>query len=154
MSPTDLNHWLLCYSAFIGYHAPPEQFICERYLDGIAMVARTDSHMDFSIHSVVAFYFAMKESMKLYGSWIEGSFGAALKAFAATTLKRVDEPHFDRLIEVGESVNSGKGVPHAMTLNDVGVMKTLCDAYLLSTFQRLGPKGIAAAKSRDDNSVS
>ena len=47
----------------------------------------------------------------------------------------------ERLIELGESVNSGRGIPHAMTINDAGVMKAICDVYLIGTFQEhgLGP---------------
>lgn len=51
----------------------------------------------------------------------------------------VDEEHFDRLLEVGDSVNTGKGVPYAMTMNDVGVMKALCDVFLIRAFQKREP---------------
>lgn len=136
----DLNRWALCFGRFLHYDLPTELAICERYLDGLGLIAKSDVHMAFEVQAVVAFYLALKDAMKLYGPWVDEPFGIAMKQFAAEALHTVDYPHVDRLIEVGESINSGKGVPHAMTMNDVGVMKTLCDVYLIRTFQRLGPK--------------
>jgi hypothetical protein len=43
------------------------------------------------------------------------------------------------VVAVGESVNTGTPAPHAMNMNDVGVMKALCDLFLIRTFRKLGP---------------
>ena len=139
LDQADLNRWVLCFGSLLRYRKSPELDICERYLDGLAMIGKSDAHMAFEIQAVVAFHLALKTAMKHHGAWGDEAFGVALKRFAADALTVVDEPHFDRLIEVGESVNTGRGVPHAMNMNDVGVMKTLCDVYLLRTFEKLGP---------------
>jgi AbiV family abortive infection protein len=140
LEAADLNRWALIFGHLLRYEKPIELNICERYLDGLTMIAKSDAHMAFEIQAVVAFYLAFRDAMKLYGAWTEGEeFSVAMKRFAAEGLKTVDDEHFDRLAEVGESVNSGRGVPHAMTMNDVGVMKAFCDVFLIRTFQRLGP---------------
>lgn len=142
LEASDLNRWALCFGHFLRYEQPTELNICERYLDGLGMIATSDAHMAFEIQAVVAFYLALKDAMKHYGSWaVDEPFGVAMKRFAAAGLGTVDDDHFDRLVEVGDSVNTGRGVPHAMTMNDVGVMKALCDVFLIRTFQKLGPGG-------------
>lgn len=142
LGAVELNRWTLCFGHFLRYELPTELNICERYLDGLGMIAKSDAHMSFEIQAVVAFYLAFKDAMRHYGAWATGEpFGVATKRFAAEGLRTVDDEHFDRLVEVGDSVNSGRGVPHAMTMNDVGVMKALCDVFLLRTFQKLGPVG-------------
>jgi len=140
LEDADLSRWALCFGHLLRYHEPAELNICERYLDGLGMIAKSDAHMSFEIQAVAAFYLAFKEAMKLYAAWAEPEpFGVAMKRFAAERLRTVDDEHFDRLVEVGESVNSGRGVPHAMTMNDVAVMKAFCDLFLIRTFQSLGP---------------
>lgn len=150
----DLNRWVLCLGILLTYHQSPEVDMCERYLDGLTMIAKSDSHMAFEIQSVAAFYMALKHAMKIYGSWGDEPFGDALRRFTSEALSSVDEPHIERLLAVGESVNSGVPVPHAMNMNDVGVMKALCDVYLLRTFQRLGPGGTGRATGQESDSMT
>lgn len=84
---------------------------------------------------------AFRDAMKHFGGWAaDEPFGVAMKRFAAEGLRAVDDEHLDRLLTVGDSVNSGRPVPHAMTMNDVGVMKAFCDVYLIRTFQKRGER--------------
>jgi len=107
-------------------------------------MARSDAHMAFEIQSVAAFYMALKDAMKHFGGWAaDEPFGVAMKRFAAAGLCAVDDEHFDRLIGIGDSVNTGIPVEHAMTMNEVGVMTAIVDMYLIRTFHRVGPGGVA-----------
>ncbi len=140
LEAADLNRWVLCFGHLLRFDKPIELNICERYLDGLTMIAKSDAHMAFEIQTVAAFYMALKDAMKRFGGWDANEpFGVAIKRFAAEGLRVTDDEHFDRLISIGNSVNSGRPVQHAMTMNDVGVMKALCDVYLIRAFQRLGP---------------
>jgi|GEM_PF-821787 len=159
LEAADLNRWALCFGHLLRFEQPIELNICERYLDGLTMIAKSDAHMSFEIQTVAAFYMAFRDAMKRFGGWTAGEpFGIAMKRFAAEGLGAVDDGHFDRLLDVGESVNSGRPVPHAMTMNDVGVMKAFCDVYLIRTFQRLGPGGTATddklGDARSDGSAT
>lgn len=133
-----LDRWTLCVVRMLQYREPSEAAICERYLEGLAMMHRTDVHMSFEIQAVVAFYLALKTAMQHHGDWRDGEYPEALRRCMTESVSKKDEPHLQRLIDVGESVSTGRGVPHAMNMNDVGVMKALCDVYLLRTYQRLG----------------
>ena len=145
LDAADLNRWVLCFGHLLRFDKPIELNMCERYLDGLTMIAKSDAHMAFEIQSVAAFYIALKDAMKHFGGWADDEpFGVAMKRFAADALRTVDDEHFDRLIGVGDSVNSGRPVEHAMTMHDVGVMKAIVDVYLIRAFQRLGPGSAGA----------
>lgn len=135
----DLSRWTLCLVHLMGGAGDPAKgAISARYLDGLAMIAKSDVHMAFEIQAVAAFYLALHAAMKAYEGIEDEPFPVALRRFASGKFEQMDDGHLDRLIAVGESVNSGRPVPHAMDMNDVPVMKTICDVYLIRAFQKAG----------------
>lgn len=145
----DLHRWTLCYVHLLAYRGKDQFDVCERYLDALAMIAKSDVHMAFEIQAMAAFYIGLKGAMRDYGDWKDEPFPEALKRFAADAIKLSDDEHLDRLCAVGESVNTGQPALHAMNMNDVGVMKALCDVYLIRTFQKLGPPGRSESADTD-----
>ena len=136
----DFYRWSLCCSHLLALRGDHVS-ICERYLDGMAMVAKSDAHMAFELQAVAVFYLALKEAVELYRASTDvESVEGTLRCISAELLGREeDDDYIGRLCAVGESVNSGSPAPYAMNMNDVGVMKALCDTFLLRTFLRLGP---------------
>lgn len=136
----DLGRWTLCVVHLMeGVRDPQKSEMAARYLDGLTMIAKTDVHMGFEIQSVAAFYLALRTAMRVYGSVADDAFPDALRKFVNEEFKKADDDgHIERLIDVGEALNTGTPVKHPMTMNDVGVMKAICDVYLIRTFQKLG----------------
>lgn len=136
----DLNRWITCFGHLLRINDAAKQEVCHRYLDGLAMIAKSDVHMAFEIQAVAAFYLALKAAMKAYGGLSDDEpFATALRRFVSEKFKTFDDAdHLDRLIGIGESINKGP-VPHAMNMNDVLVMKAICDVYLIHTFRKLDP---------------
>jgi len=94
--------------------------------------------MGFEPQAVVAFYVCLTQSMQRFGDWPNGEpVEVAVRRQRDALIPALDDPHLQRILERGASVNSGKGVPHAMDMNDAHVMKHFCDVYFLKTFTRL-----------------
>jgi hypothetical protein len=136
----DLNRVAKCLAILMHLDQERQLAMCDRYHEGAAFIARTDAQMGFEIQGVAAFYVALKHAMATFGAWdeVREQYPTALRRFATETfVADFDMPHLGRLIDNGETINTGRPVQHAMTMNDVGVMKALCDAYLVRTFMKL-----------------
>ena len=136
LGPAEINRWVLCFGSLLRCRDDEEIQMVERYLDGLTMIAKSDAHMAFEIQSVAAFYMALRHAMKAYGYWGDEPFQNAVYRFASELLPGTDDRQITRLTDVGEAVNTGRPVTHAMQMNDVGVVKALCDVYLLQAFRR------------------
>jgi AbiV family abortive infection protein len=147
----DLNRVVKCFAALIALHGPDEQSICERYLDGAAFVARTDVHMGFELHASAMFYLALKLAMPVFSDWdtASESYPDALRRFCASTFTEFDMEHLARLIDNGEAINKGP-VQHPTTMNDVGMMKAICDTYLVKKFAGLDDEWFLERQSKHD----
>jgi AbiV family abortive infection protein len=150
LEDADLHRVVGCFAALISLHGPEEGAICDRYHDGTAFIAKTDSQMSFEIQGVAAFYIALKTAMSVFGYWQPSSesYPVALRRFCGESYKEFDLPHVDRLIDNGEVINTGRPVQHAMTMNDVGVMKAICDTYLIRTFRKLDDEWFSARQPK------
>ena len=138
LGKADLNRWVMCMTQLMRFRDQAAVDAFERYLDGLGLIARTDAHMGFEIQSVCAFYLSLTQAMKRFGDCVaDESVDAAIRRFRDQSFSSLDEPHLERLLAVGASINSGRPAPHAMDMNDALVMKTLCDVYFIKTFERL-----------------
>lgn len=64
-------------------------------------------------------------------------FPPAIRRSRDQSFSSLDDPHLERLLAVGASINLGRPAPHAMDMNDALVMKTLYDVYFIKTFERV-----------------
>lgn len=135
-----LRNVLLCFAILVRMRSERERDMCARYLEGLAHIGKTDVHMAFQPQGVLSFYLSLRDAMLAYGDWKDTEpFPPALRRFVADALPRFDAADLEKLIEVGEAMTCGRGIPHALTMNDVGLIKITCDVYLLRTFRRIEP---------------
>jgi hypothetical protein len=55
----------------------------------------------------------------------------------------------DKLISVAETVVADRPISVPLTLNEVGLMKAICDVYLLHAFNRIAPQRLDGSISRE-----
>jgi AbiV family abortive infection protein len=136
-----LRNVLLCTAILVRLHGQRERDVCERYLEGMAHIAKSDIQMSFEPQGVLSFYLCIRTAMAAYGDWDEsGPFPPELRRFVQDALPTFETADLEKLIAVGEAMTDGQGIPHPLTMNDVGLMKILCDAYLIRTFRRIEPE--------------
>jgi hypothetical protein len=83
--------------------------------------------------------------MSAYGDWSHAEpYPDALRRIVKERLPEFDDADLDKLISVGEAVSGGRPIPVALTMNEVGLMKAICDVYLLHTFGRIEPERLGA----------
>jgi AbiV family abortive infection protein len=109
-----------------------------QYLQGMAHIAKTDVHLSFEYQSVASFYHALRSAMTGFGDWDQiEPYPVALRRFVAQGFSSFDAADLEKLIDVGESMLAGKGIPQALTMDDALKMKIACDVYLLKAFRRM-----------------
>ena len=92
--------------------------------------------------------------MSAYGDWNRVEpYPDALRRAVKERLPRFDDADLDKLISVGEAVATGHPIPVGLTMNEVGLMKAICDVYLLHTFNRIEPERLGG-DSEDETAQS
>jgi AbiV family abortive infection protein len=136
-----LNRAQLCMAMLLNLHSDDERDMTERYLEGMAFIAKTDVQMSFEFQGAAAFYMCARSAMSAYGDWNRaGPYPDALRRVVKERLPNFDDADLEKLINVGEAVAGGRPIPVALTMNEVGLMKAICDVYLLHAFNRIEPQ--------------
>lgn len=153
-----LNRAQLCMAILLNLRTDDERNMVERYLEGMAFIAKTDVQMSFELQGAAAFYMCARLAMTAYGDWNRAEpYPDALRRMVKDRLPKFDDADLDKLISVGEAISGGRPIPVALTINEVGLMKAICDVYLLHTFGRIEPERLGSdaadetAQSDDGN---
>lgn len=112
------------------------------YLRGLALVAKTDVHLQFDPNVFQEFYLALRKGMRAYGDWDgDEPFAPVFEEFASrfftddqdrtTYVGAVDLAESDRLDEI------------KLTFDQAVMMKGLADAYFLTKFDALAAERAA-----------
>jgi hypothetical protein len=110
--------------------------------------------MSFELQGASAFYMCAQSAMSAYGDWSRAEpYPDALRRMVKARLPEFDDADLTKLISVGEAVSAGRPIPVALTMNEVGLMKAICDVYLLHTFGRIEPERLGA-DTADETSQS
>jgi AbiV family abortive infection protein len=140
-----LNRAQLCMAILLNLRTDDERNMVERYLEGMAFIAKTDVQMSFELQGAAAFYMCAQLAMSAYGDWSRAEpFPDALRRMVKERLPEFDDADLEKLTGVGEAVAAGRPIPVALTMNEVGLMKAICDVYFLHTFGRIEPERLGA----------
>jgi hypothetical protein len=141
-----LDRAQLCMAMLLNLHSDDERDMTERYLEGMAFIAKTDVHMSFEFQGAAAFYMCARSAMSAYGDWNRaGPYPDTLRRVVKERLPNFDDADLEKPINVGEAVAGGRPIPVALTMNEVGLMKAICDVYLLHAFNRIEPQRLYPA---------
>jgi hypothetical protein len=136
-----LNWAQLCMAILLNLRSDDEREMTERYLEGMAFIAKTDVQMSFELQGAAAFYMCARSAMSAYGDWNRAEpYPDSLRRVVKERLPNFDDADLEELISVGEAVAASRPIPVALTMNEVGLMKAICDVYLLHAFNRTEPQ--------------
>lgn len=127
---------LLCFAMVPNDPAAPANEALAHYLRGLALIGKTDVHLQFDVNIFQEFLVALRDGMRAYDDWDgEEPFAAAFETFATRFFTEPD----DRTIYVGavEAAESGRLDEVKISFDQAVMFKGLADAYFLETFDRL-----------------
>lgn len=106
------------------------------YLRGLALIAKTDVHLQLDRNVAEEFYFALRDGMRAYGDW-DGlePFAQRFEAFGSRFFTEED----DRATYVGavELLDAGRLAEVQLPFDKAVMVKGLADAYFLEKFNEL-----------------
>lgn len=107
----------------------------ERYVFGLALMSKSDIHLQFEPNMFMEFFEAWKNALITFHDWdgtgdlisvADRVFGSFIPGFTG----------HKELIQMAEELKLGKCPPQKVTLTEVGAMKVLCDVYLSNRLLR------------------
>jgi AbiV family abortive infection protein len=125
-----------CFGAIPGPQAREQHAPFDHYLQGLALLAKTDVFLQFEINSFEHFYLALQDASRLYDHWDgQGTFSEHLSGLLA----EISAEPFDwsELLERAEAIDAGQRKGLMLDLSHVAAMKIVTDSFLLREFQRV-----------------
>ena len=129
-----LNDVALCLAMLPTGPDKAQRLPYQPYLNGLAILARSDIHFHAEGSAYSQFFTALREAFRLSGAWEQGTtlVEACRKEFTGLFDQEAD---WERLVTLGESIENGPPFPTSISLEDVAVIKILCEAFFLKTFR-------------------
>ena len=143
-----ISRVMTCLAMFPSYpeHAANDGF--GHYLRGLALIAKTDVHLQFERNIAEEFYLALRGGMRAYGDW-DGlqPFPERFERFASRFFNEED----DRATYVGaiELVEANRLSDVHLPFEKAVMMKELADAYFLEKFDQLATERAAAERAEE-----
>jgi AbiV family abortive infection protein len=111
----------------------PEEDALDAYFTGLALIGKTDIHLQFEANAFERFHYALKLAMYVNGDW-NGQEGlqAAIERYLAERQLAVpseDLEHLSQHLRWGAQLEAARTGISEITLEDAISMKRLCDIY-------------------------
>jgi AbiV family abortive infection protein len=139
---------LLCFAMVPSDPTAPANEALAHYLRGLALIGKTDVHLQFDLNIVEEFLAALRDGMRAYDDW-DGAdeFAATFETFATRFFTEPD----DRTTYVGavEAAEAGRLDEVKIRFDQAVMFKGLADAYFLETFDRLAEEHAAEEGARE-----
>jgi hypothetical protein len=113
----------------------PEADALDAYFTGLALIGKTDVHLQFETNAFERFHYALKLAMYVSGDWDgQEELQAAIERCLAerqVTVPSEDLEQLSRHLRLGAQIEATRtGVPE-ITLEDACSMKRLCAIYFM-----------------------
>lgn len=142
----DLRNASLCFSMLPGKDARDKHEPFNYYLTALGFLSKNDIHLQFEANAFEQFYKSLKSGMRIYGDW-DGiiPFSKTFDIFLSTISRSKEERN--KYLKLGKQFEKTPPDTSGITLSEVGIMKLICDAYFIRTFQHLAKERIAQEQS-------
>lgn len=114
------------------------------YLRGITLLSKNDVHLQFEPNAFLDFFAAFTAAREVF-TGRDASSVAAFSDAVRDVLPAFDEA--DRLFALAEALRKTPDQPSTITLDEVGKMKTLCDALVVMEYRRQAAEWRQAQRS-------
>jgi len=119
------------------------------YLTGLMFLSKNDIHFQFEIDAFRCFFNSFKEGIKQYDiEMFDEEYEKTFRNVISELIPKFNE--IDKYYNIGIEINDGSIKNGSVTLEHVGIMKTICDAYFITTFKRLHKENENISKRKEN----
>jgi AbiV family abortive infection protein len=143
LTEVHLNRVALCLGMSARLENPAYGAIVEPYFTGLALVAKSDLHLNLARTACERFAACLQAAMSHFGDWDgtdEGLRAGIGESFGGLFKQADDE---QELLALLRQLNRRPPVPAGLTLERAATLKVLCDAYLIRRFEKMAQQGAA-----------
>ena len=151
-SEQDIENTILSFIFIPSSNERNQQEPFTHYINGLAFMCKNDIYLRFEANAYFEFYKSLKKGMELYADWNPSE--DYLKAFTKFMFDlKPDASDFEKYVAYGELLEKQVETPQ-LTLEDVAMMKALCDWYFMRQFMRMAEDRALQEIRTDDNDNS
>jgi AbiV family abortive infection protein len=141
-----LSRVMTCLAMLPSEPEHPANEALVHYLRGLALIAKTDVHLQLERNTAETFYLALREGMSAYGDW-DGvqPFAQRFEEFASRFFtEEEDSPTYVTAVQLMEG---GRLADVQLPFDKAVMMKGLADAYFLQKFEQLASERAEAERA-------
>lgn len=132
-----LGRVALCLGMTSRLERPVYNAVIEPYLTGLALIAKSDLHLNFAVQASERFASCLVAAMRHFGDWNDTDKGlpAAIASSFQGLFKKPDDEQ--ELLALLRQLRRQPLDVTGLTLERAAILKVLCDAYLIRQFERM-----------------
>lgn len=121
------------------------------YMIALALMGKSDIHLQFEANIYHEFYLSLKSSLKSSGEWDgKSQYGPSFMQVLSELFPSVEDG--EKYLTLGEKLEADNTQTKDITLSEVGVMKLICDRHFLAMYQKQSRELAAKEKTQAQKS--
>jgi AbiV family abortive infection protein len=127
----------LCFGMMARLERPVYQAVIEAYLTGLALIGKSDLHLNFAPQAAERFAACLLEAMRHFGAWdvTDAGIPAAIAGFFGPLFKQPEDEQ--ELIDLLRQLRQRPLNAADVTLEKAAILKFFCDVYLVKRFEMM-----------------
>jgi AbiV family abortive infection protein len=136
LSEQELINTALCFGMLPGDNESTLGQSMGAYVTALAFLNKNDIHWQFEMNAYELFYKSLKLAKKHFKEW-DGKSHFIDHFVTILTGHKIDQLEIEKHKKIAENVETHPPSTKGVTLSEVGVVKIICDAYLLLKFREV-----------------
>ena len=127
----------LCFGMIARLEPPVYQAVIDAYLTGLALIGKSDLHLNFALQAAERFTTCLLEAMRHFGNWdgTDEDLPTAVSGFFRPLFKQPEDEH--ELIDLLRRLRQQPLNIADLTLEKAAILKFFCDVYLVRRFEMM-----------------
>jgi len=127
----------LCFGMVARLEPPVYQGVIDAYLTGLALIGKSDLHLNFALQAAERFTTCLLEAMRHFGNWdgTDEHLPTAVSGFFRPLFKQPEDEH--ELIGLLRRLRQQPLNITDITLEKAAILKFFCDVYLVRRFEMM-----------------
>jgi hypothetical protein len=145
LEDTALQRIGLCFGMIARLERPVYHAVIEAYLTGLALIGKSDLHLNFAPQAAGRFATCLLEAMRHFGNWdgTDEGLPTAVSGFFGPLFKQPEDEQ--ELIDLLRRLRQQPLSTADITLEKAAILKFFCDVYLVKRFEMMAGNLAAGA---------
>lgn len=116
--------------------------MCQLYLEGVSALAKNDLHLHLEPQGFISSYRTLQIAVRhcdpadKSADLSSKSTAEQIRGIVKYCVPNIEDERLTRIVAIGAAMDGHTAVSHAITVEDVTVLKFACDVFLHRTFHR------------------